>query len=206
MTQHQWRTVSGKNPSRYKQGLQVANRPITARHPVEQVSWTRCEQTLRARGLLLPTGAQWEFAARAGTRTPWWSGEKRTIQGAANLFDAFLKNNGGPPNRPYETWLDDGHAIHAPVGRFRPNRFGLYDVAGNVWEWCRDRWEPYSQPARPGDGLRKPGKVATTKQHRVYRGGGWFSPVEQARSAYRMGSTPEFTDWGLGVRPARQLD
>ena len=86
------------------------------------------------------------------------------------------------------TEVDDGHVVHAPVGSFAANAFGLHDVLGNVWEWCEDRYSSYEQPARPGDGLRdEPGS-----RNRVLRGGSFSDPALSARSAVRA-HTPRRT-------------
>ncbi len=101
-----------------------------------------------------------------------------------------------------EPW-NDGWAVHAPVGSYRANAFGLHDTAGNVFEWCRDlKSDPDSPPAR-GDGLR-PGDSEEKK--RMVRGGGWGSFAELARSAHRDHEDPPYTGPTLGIRATRKLE
>src|SRR5262245_4714863 len=197
MTQAQWLRFTGKNPSNY-----VDDGPRALLHPVEQVSWEDCEQLLRHMGLTLPTEAQWEYAARAGTRTPWWTGaDASSVAVAANLSDAFAKSHKGPDSWTYEVW-SDGHLIHAPVGSLQANAFGLHDVHGNVWEWCQDAYEiGYVSPTRTGDGER----AVTDTSSRVLRGGSFSYPASVARSSLRRGAPPAAPDSTLGLRPARRI-
>ena len=146
--------------------------------PVEKVSYdtlTAADGFLDRTGFRLPTEAQWEYACRGGTTTPWWCGSKRESIGellAGNIADLTRAQNltrrGRTPG-PHEAW-SDGAAIHAPVGNYRANPFGLHDVLGNVWEWCRDWYSAESHPAaaRAGDGLCPAGDDVLW---RVYRGG-----------------------------------
>jgi formylglycine-generating enzyme required for sulfatase activity len=202
MTQSQWQWATGSNPSVYKPGSRFGDKVTTGLHPVENVSWVDCERWLQRMGLLLPTESQWEYAARAGTATPWWTGaERESLADAANLADAFCKRNGGPAGWNYESW-DDGYAIHAPVIAYRPNPFGLFGVHGNVWEWCRDAYGRYdASEAREGDGLREPAGSAS----RVGRGGSFGGAASDARSANRNAGAPEYRDGNLGLRPARGI-
>jgi formylglycine-generating enzyme required for sulfatase activity len=173
-----------------------SERGLLADRPVEQVSWEDCREAMLRLGLVLPTEAQWEYAARAGTETPWWCGaQKDSVAGAGNLADA--KYAAGI-NRIVitETW-SDGYMGPAPVGRFAPNAFGLHDVLGNVFEWCEDRYDSY---------LPSPAATLTTQlRDRVYRGGGFGNPAVIARSANRVHFPPTSNDDDLGVRPARSL-
>jgi formylglycine-generating enzyme required for sulfatase activity len=192
MTQSQWLRVTGDNPSRFA---------TDRRRPVEEVDWTAAEYTCRAVDLSLPTEAQWEYAARGGVATPWWSGtDKRSLAGAANLMDASSRDRGRPPEWPYEPW-HDGYAGTAPVGAMQPNGFGLYDVIGNVWEWCRDTYGPYTEPARIGDGLREPAQ----SRERILRGGDFNSTAEGARVTRRVNLTP-IHSMRIGLRPARRVE
>jgi len=199
MTQGQWERFTGDNPSYYQSGGLVTKPGL---HPVEQVSWEDCRRVMERLGLVLPTEAQWEYAARAGTTTPWWTGaEKESLEGSANLADAFCKKNGGPPSWPYEEWLDDRFVVHGPVGSLRANGFGLHDVQGNVWEWCRDGYGDHAAPAAPGDGERR-----APSRNRVNRGGCFNTSAERARSAYRDNGVPGDRSADLGLRPARVID
>jgi len=168
------------------------------------VSWTECAETTRRLGLLLPTEAQWEYAVRAGTRTPWWTGSaKESLLGAANLADrAGTRVNAAWPGIADWPELDDGWPVHAPVDEFRANPFGLHGVHGNVWEWCRDWFGPYGEIERPGDGER----LATDHRWRVNRGGSYTHEAAFARSSRRNNSPPETRTNHLGVRPSRALD
>ena len=210
MTQGQWESFTGTNPSRYYKHdydskwdrIPAAERQFGL-HPVELVDWHDCDRVLRQLCLVLPTEAQWEYAARAGTSTVWWTGsDQESIQGAGNLADSYAKANGGASSWVYEDWLDDGFTVHAPVGRFGANEFGLHDVIGNVWELCRDGYSGYRLPWNPGDGERV---LQSPARSRVTRGGGFNNPASFARSAVRHISTPETRNGTLGVRPSRVI-
>ena len=154
MTQAQWLRFTGRNPSLYGPDSRFAD-SAGLLHPVEQVSWDDCMKTLGRMDLTLPTEAQWEHGARGGTDSPWWPGGKEDLFGAGNVADSYCKRNGGPSHWIFEEWLDDGHTVHAGVGQYLPNPYGLHDVVGNVWEWCRDVYGSYRLPAAPGDGERQ---------------------------------------------------
>jgi formylglycine-generating enzyme required for sulfatase activity len=202
LTQAQWERFTGNNPSNYGPTWSLMHHKNTAWNPVEQVSWTECDEVLRHLGLTLPTEAQWEYAARGGTSTPWWCGEQeKTIssENAGNLADARSRNAGAPTSWRYEDWEDDW-IVHAPVGSFSPNPLGLHHVIGNVWEWCRDGYSRYENSVSGGAGERSaPGARA-----RVYRGGSFASGAASARSAERANAPPESRLF-LGLRPARGI-
>jgi formylglycine-generating enzyme required for sulfatase activity len=158
----------------------------------EQVRWDRS-----ANGYRLPTEAEWEYACRAGTATPFSSGERITT--------AQANYNGGEP------YFNNGRGIFRkrtmPAASFPPNPWGLYDMHGNVWEWC---WDIYGLFYTSGpEGVTEPPDLsidpagADTGAYRVNRGGGWASPGKSLRSAARSGDYPETAGGSLGFRIAR---
>jgi formylglycine-generating enzyme required for sulfatase activity len=202
MTQGQWSVHAGANPALYQAGSKhvALDRPML--HPVESINHPTATRVLAQLGLLLPSEAQWEHAARAGTATPWWTGASpQTLQGAANLADRHAREHGGHVNWPYADWLDDGWTAHAPVGSFAANPWGLHDVAGNVQEWCRDTWEDWARyHPRDGDGLCVGEEIGPS-----LRGGSFLDAPTEARSGFRNGAAPEQVGSFLGVRPVRGL-
>ncbi|MHC4414145.1 MAG: bifunctional serine/threonine-protein kinase/formylglycine-generating enzyme family protein [Planctomycetota bacterium] len=202
MTQGQWLRVTGRNPSRWSPGSD-AHGEITLLHPVESVSWIDSVEVLGRFGLVLPTEAQWEYAARAGTSTVWWTGnDQESLRAAVNLADQSAARVGADwPHIAEWPDLDDGYVEHAPVGTYRPNPFGLHDVHGNVWEYVRDNYGSYELPVRAGDGRR----LAEDSGKRVQRGGGFYESVFDAMSARRYDVTPSNWTFSSGLRPARAL-
>jgi formylglycine-generating enzyme required for sulfatase activity len=151
--------------------------------------------------LRLPTESEWEYATLAGSTTIWWTGNaKESLQGAGNIADWYCKEYGRPTDMKYETWLDDGFAIYAPVGSFLPNPFGLHDVCGNVHEWCRDLFGDYKETPLDGSANESGGS-----SFRVFRGGSWHDPAERCRSAERHRHVPNYITHRLGIRPASSL-
>ena len=206
MTQGQWLRFTGFNPSAYEPGLQLGGPMISLANPVEQVSWEDVSEVLTNLSLTLPTEAQWEYAARAGTTSVWWTGDERdSLIGMANLADQAAAR-AGATWAAIQAWpeLDDGAAIHAPVGLYAPNPFGIYDVHGNIFEWCRDRLvENYAETSpRQGDGYRD----VSGARYFSYRGGSFIYSAERARSAARDGNARDYRASSVGCRPARPLD
>ncbi len=178
----------------------------TDAHPVVNVTWN--DAVAMARWLSeregvtyrLPTEAEWEYAARAGSRTRYPGGDDpQVLLRSANTFDRETALR-WPRWRDQAGHGSDGHAFTAPVGSYAPNAFGLYDMIGNVWEWCADwyaedyyRRSPTDDPAGPASG-----KV------RVRRGGSWHTWPLYARVAFRNWNTPETRYVLLGFRLLRE--
>ena len=200
MTQGQWLRMTGTNPALQHPGWPGSLVKITLLHPVEQVSWDACQRVLSNHCLCLPTEAQWEYACRAGTSSPWWTGDSpETLRGAENLGDLLL---------PHELRFYRG--IHLPVGSLRANAFGLHDMLGNVSEWCKDWEEPYSTPVRKGTGeLESQFSIHTYRFDHLFfrrvRGGNARLSPNKSRSAIRGREVPRNEDLSYGVRPARLI-
>jgi formylglycine-generating enzyme required for sulfatase activity len=207
MTQAQWRRFTLQNPSEYSLENEVLlDAPDL--HPVESVSWTECQRVLLDLGLTLPTEAQWEYAARANTTDIYWTGPDHLSlrEGrAGNLLDlCALRDDKDQQTieRELVDWIDDGFALHSPVGSFAANAFGLHDVSGNVWEWCLDWLTPYEVPPEAGDGLRS--EPAPGRQ-RAERGGSFRNYYTAQRLSHRENLAADARQAYLGVRPARAL-
>ena len=188
VTQAEYQTVCGKNPSRWKAGT----------NPVEQVRWSDAvrycnarsrleglqpcydlqtwECSFSANGYRLPTEAEWEYACRAGTKTIFFFGNSPSKLASYAWFD---ENSGGKPQ---------------PVGQKRPNPRGLYDMYGNVWEWCNDFYKVDYYQESPEENPKGP-KTGETK---VVRGGAWKFSTESCRSGYRYNENPGYVDACFG--------
>jgi len=191
VTQEQWQAVFGENPSLFK----------CDSLPVENVSWDdsqRFIQQLNKRHepltFQLPTEAQWEYACRADTTTPFSFGE--------NVTSEQVNYNGDLPYNEGEKGESRGRTV--PVKSLPPNAWGFYEMHGNVWEWCQDQWkenlgkeadvEPKNEKEEKGAG-------------RVVRGGSWLgNGARNARSAYRIHRlfSQESFDIGLRLSLGRQ--
>lgn len=165
--------------------------PQDDKHPVVLVSWNDAVRFCQwlsgkeGRTYRLPTEAEWEYACRAGTQTRYSSGDDAEgLAAIANTADARAKARF--PGWELTIAGDDGHVFTAPVGSFRPNRFGLQDMHGNVSEWCADAFSPSYYVRSPVD---DPGGPDTSSE-RVVRGGSWNSRPQFARSADRGGCAP----------------
>ncbi|MBT9312545.1 SUMF1/EgtB/PvdO family nonheme iron enzyme [Leptothoe kymatousa] len=172
VTQTQYRAVIGENPSRFKGGDR----------PVESVSWNDaiqfCSQASQKRGevIRLPSEAEWEYACRAGTTTPYSFGE--------TLKKEQANYRGGLGETSF-------------VGAYPANQWGLYDMHGNVWEWCQDTWHGNYKGA-PNDGSAWEDREDDSS--RAIRGGSWINAPWVCRSAVRYVITPDFRDSYFGFR------
>ena len=208
ITQRQYRSLMGKNPSHFKN--------CGGRCPVEEINWhdalrfanalsrkegrTRCfvcsggkcraksryrgSNYLRCKGWRLPTEAEWEYAARAGTKTPFYTG--RCLSTEQANYDGNYPYKGCPKGKYRRTTVK--------VGSFRPNAWGLYDMSGNVYEWTWDWYGDYSSSA-----VVDP-VGASSGSRRVHRGGSWGGNAWYARSASRHWYSPGVRSVTLGAR------
>ena len=164
-------------------------------HPVVHVSWNDAQAYCAWSDTRLPTEAEWEFAARAGSHSPFPWGDELEPNGEhrMNVFQGqFPAHNSGA----------DGHIATAPVDAFLPNAFGLHNVTGNVWEWCEDWYSPNYYSQSPRNDPRGP----TTGLTRVQRGGSYLchaSYCRRYRVSARLGAEPESSTGNLGFRVAR---
>ena len=172
VTQALWQAVMGSNPSKFK-GDNL---------PVETVSWVDCQtfierlNTITHRKFRLPTEAEWEFAARGGNKS-----RHTQYSGSDNLDEV--------------AWYDGiSNGKTHPVKSKKANELGIYDMSGNVWEWCQDKYgkydsSPQNNPTGPDRGT-----------DRVFRGGGWIYGARHCRLSSRFNVSPVFRDSGLGLR------
>ena len=193
VTQGQWEAVmgSGSNPSHFSScGMDC---------PVEQVSWNEAQNFIDALNARenrtnchttpntcysLPTEAQWEYAARAGTVTAFYNGD-------------ITQPTGDDPKLDQIGWYEENSSSTThPVAQKLANSFGLYDMSGNVWEWCRDGYDTYP------DGPVTDPTDAVSGTMRVIRGGSWYHYAGYARSANRGGTSPGYRSNILGFRLA----
>ena len=197
MTQAQWERIDGENPSA-NQRTPVAPSLL---HPVENVSWNDCHRLVQRLGLALPTEAQWEYAARAGTDTIWWTGNGReSLIGAVNLADLSAA---AEQYASQEDWIEDGYRGHAPVDRFRANPFGLHSTLGNVIEWCLDGFQGHYYKIGPS---QDPSCPFENNALRVLRGGSFDENAIELRCSRRASNPADGKTNVTGLRPARALD
>ncbi len=186
VTQEQWQAVMGNTPSYFKGEKNL---------PVEQVSWDDCQAFIKKlretdkKPFRLPTEAEWEYACRAGTTTPFHFGETISTDQANYNGDTYANGKAGV-NRGKTT----------PVGSFPANAWGLHDMHGNVFQWCQDWKGGYP----PNDVVDPPGPDAGNA--RIVRGGSWFFSPESCRSGSRDFAAPDLRAWWLGFRVSFSLD
>lgn len=180
VTQEQWYAVMGNNPSETK------GRTL----PVEQVSWDDIQEFITklnqktGQNYRLPSEAEWEYAARAGTTTEWSHGNDESKLGK---YSWYRQNSGGKSHS---------------VGQKLPNAFGLFDMHGNVWEWTQDCWHQ-TYAGAPTDGSAW--TTGCAENIRMLRGGSWVIDSLDLRSADRDRVSPDYRNGYIGFRLARDL-
>ena len=174
VTQELYEAVMGENP---------ANFFFSPKHPVEQVNWNSCQKFVSKLNKLIPDGtfslpteAEWEFAARGGN-----SSKGYRFAGSDDADEVSCNGD----NSPDET---------IPVASYAPNELGLYDMSGNVWEWCQDFYDTYS-----ADSVTDPTGPESGEAH-VLRGGGFYGNVNSCRVTARGASQPLYNNANLGFR------
>ena len=175
VTQELWEAVMGSNPSYFKGNNQC---------PVEKVSWDDCQEFIKklnrltGKNFRLPTEAEWEYAARGGNKS---KGYKYSGSNDADAVAWYNKNSGSKTQ---------------PVAQKQSNELGLYDMSGNVWEWCQDRYGKYSSHSQSNP------KGANTGSVRVLRGGSWISSERNVRVSNRGYDAPGGRNVDGGLRLA----
>ncbi|GCL40902.1 bifunctional serine/threonine-protein kinase/formylglycine-generating enzyme family protein [Dolichospermum planctonicum] len=182
LTQAQYQAIMGSNPSAFKGN----NRPV------ERVSWndavTFCEKLSQKtqKYYRLPSEAEWEYGCRAGTTTPFYFGESITAD-LVNYDGNYTYGSASKGQYRQQT---------ADVGSFPPNAFGLYDMHGNVWEWCLDDYiDNYNATPKDGSALTR-----RSGYNKLLRGGSWFNNPAVCRSAYRYNDNLVYSNYGIGFR------
>jgi formylglycine-generating enzyme required for sulfatase activity len=203
ISQAQWQQVAGwqernaerwgrqlnPNPSRFSDQADSDNRPV------EQVSWHDASEFCNrlsqrtGRHYTLPSEAQWEYACRAGSTTPFAFGATLSAE-LANYNASFTYGNG--PKGEYRKQT-------TPVGMFPANAWGLHDMHGNVYEWCLDHWHD-SYKGAPSDGSAWLKPSASDEETRLLRGGSWDNFPRNCRSACRLHARPDYANYNVGFR------
>ena len=203
VSQEQWEAVMRSNPSFFR----------GKSRPVEQIDWDDCQTFIKKLNgkdtknkFRLPTEAEWEYACRAGTLTPMFNGDLN-ILGLNNAPDLdpiawYAGNSGSGNSRDFdsskwtETQFFHTRAGTHPVGKKAPNPWGLYDIHGNVWEWCQDWYAEDYYSFSPKVDPKGP----STGKKRVGRGGAWYDHAKTFRAAFRLPLKPSFKSKVMGLR------
>ncbi len=190
VTQEEWTAIMEKNPSKFQGDKNL---------PVEQVTWNECQDFIKKlqakdqKPYRLPTEAEWEYACRAGTTTPFYCGTTISTD-QANYNGNYVYGDGQKGHYREKTM---------PVGSFPPNDWGLHDMHGNVWQWCQDSFEEYPKNSSQ-ETVVDP--IGMKGESRVIRGGSWIDNPLECRSAYRGGSRPILRHSLVGFRLCFNID
>ncbi len=184
VTQEQWMAVMGSKPSKFQ----------ARKKPVEQVSWDDVQEFIRKLNrkegtdrYRLPTEAEWEYAARAGSEDAYCYGDDPDAE-QLHKYAWYDKNSG----RKTKT-----------VGKLKPNAWGLYDMHGNVWEWCQDLYDSEYDSEYYANSPSTNPKGPSSGSYRVFRGGSWLNSAWECRSAHRYYYSPDARSYSRGFRLAR---
>jgi formylglycine-generating enzyme required for sulfatase activity len=180
VTQAQWTARMGSNPSWFKNASTQVPAAQVPNRPVERVTWNTIQGFCTATGMRLPTEAEWEYACRAGTQTPFYNGS--TDDNSVGDLAWYWWNSADQTR---------------PVGGKAANAFGFHDMLGNVWEWVNDWYGSYSANAQTDP------TGPTSGTHRVIRGGEWNNVANNVRSSERASADPGGAGSGIGFRVAR---
>ena len=188
VTQELWLAVMGSNPSHCNGGTFGTN----LQRPVEYVTWNDCQtfiaklNQMTGKHFRLPTEAEWEFAARGGNKSQRfkYSGSNDIDEVAWYEVNAYDVGSSSPD-----------YGTH-PVGKKKCNELGLYDMSGNVYEWCQDWWGSYSSAAQTNP------TGPSSGSYRVFRGGSWFNDASYCRVSYRDYNSPTYRYYIVGLRLA----
>jgi formylglycine-generating enzyme required for sulfatase activity len=208
VTFEQWDvcTAAGRCPQAADDGYGRGSYPainVSWKDAQAYVAWLS-ESTGKRYRLL--SESEWEYAARAGTTTPWFWGPEEDSYGNRKACDyANTHDESGKEAHPMYVWSEhrcaDGYAENAPTAKYKPNPFGLHDMLGNVREWVQDcHIEGYE--GAPADGSARD---ASPCEARVVRGGAWVDGPSTSRSAYRYAEKEDFRNYQVGFRVAREL-
>jgi len=207
MTRTQWERLSGKQGFYWEEGpgYEDNDTAVAGNYPADSMNWDEANETMRQHGLTLPTEAQWEHACRGGTDSIWWTGNHPdSLTGAANLCDRTGMDGGVQSNSGF--WLGtDAFICISPVDHYKANAFGMHDMAGNLWEWCKDPPKVDRSGLQSGDGHVAGEIDPKVQKARSARGGSCQEGPIYARSASRFSFPQETRDNDLGFRAARKL-
>jgi formylglycine-generating enzyme required for sulfatase activity len=192
VTQKQYQAVMWNNPSKFKAGF--LGKKSSQKHPVETVSWNDAKEfcqklkQITGKDFRLPTEAEWEYACRAGTQTHYYFGDSENQLGE------------------YAWYNENSRSKTHPVGVKKPNAWGLYDMTGNVWEWCEDHW--HDNYANKPENIKNNGSITWSDSNEFdhqQRGGSWYSDRSFCRSAYRLVGGADDRYSSIGFRLAFSL-